>query len=89
VTLYKEYKLGTKFSCLGEIKAHKLLLSLVSDVFKQQFFGHFPDVVEVGPTFNTLIFFREKGGLSPMSRVAIPSRLYTNSVSSLKEMDSF
>jgi hypothetical protein len=30
----------------GEIKAHKLLLSTVSEVFKVQFFGPFPDVVK-------------------------------------------
>jgi hypothetical protein len=31
----------------GEIKAHKFLLSLVSEVFRQQFFGNFPDLVTV------------------------------------------
>jgi hypothetical protein len=32
---------------LGGIKAHKFLLSLVSAVFRQQFFGNFPDLVTI------------------------------------------
>jgi hypothetical protein len=44
--------------CLGEIKAHKLLLSTVSEVFKQQFFGPFPDVVKEGQAFYSLALFQ-------------------------------